>query len=506
MHRFDARVCRDQIGAGSLVHSPPPGTTAMKASSAAEASPKTMRSGTVKNYIAKAMADQKLVVVSGKDMTYQSHCAGMDAPAYALQAIGIRRVCALASECDKHAALFHLMNHPKTKHLAMDVKDAAAGCGECFTHGGAVCDWASKDVDLLCSSFVCKPFSRANGSRKEEPMGAVGNDPAVDMFYHTRSAIKAVEPRVFLLENVDGIADNKKPMTEKTKPTKDTTKTKPTKDTTMHVILNDPEHGLCTIEKSGTPLYHVQVKSGIGGDRVGSPQARPRTLIFGVRADLHIKVSDVVKTFEKLLDAYGNAGPAGHIDDFLTETLKLAAAVPHTSQLRPETLEEHSQYCAELSKSFDSLRQKRPELKDVLLPSDQRPSKRVRLTASHRVQATIDAVAVIENEHTTGCRVDVGCRCHLLADVSQRADRVRARCDGAVPTLMTNSAVFSYKHGIMIHPRDFVASMGYPSPNMTFVPMSAARTLAGNGYLVPVCACALVALFTATGHVKNAGS
>ena len=54
---------------------------------------------------------------SADPLQFQSHCAGMDAPAFALAALGVRNVAVAATEVEPRAALFHLFNHPLTEHF-----------------------------------------------------------------------------------------------------------------------------------------------------------------------------------------------------------------------------------------------------------------------------------------------------------------------------------------------------------------------------------------------------
>ena len=89
-----------------------------------------------------------------------------------------------------------------------------------------------------------------------------------------------------------------------------------------------------------------------------------------------------------------------------------------------------------------------------------------------------------------------------MADVSQRADRVNWRVDGSIPTLTTRSRIFSYKLRRFLAPSELALSMGY-GPKCSLAPFThtAAQTLVGNGYCVPVCALAVAAAASLVGSV-----
>ena len=192
------------------------------------------------------------------------------------------------------------------------------------------------------------------------------------------------------------------------------------------------------------------------------------------------------------------------IDDFVTVRTtgqvcdSLVEAVEEEETAAGD-LGSHIEYCQEYKKAVDGLRKKTPSLKAALLPESARPSRNVP-GATSRVKATIDAQYLVQQQHVDGCSKKE-CRCHALADVSKSSDRIPSKNDGTVPTLTTGSVVYSYKLGAIIHPQDLANSMGYKSINMAPFPLSAAVRMTGNGYMVPVCTCALAAICIATGHV-----
>jgi site-specific DNA-cytosine methylase len=274
-------------------------------------------------------------------------------------------------------------------------------------------------------------------------------------------------------------------------------------------MMGVAEHGLRTITNKGL-TYSVEVVSSVNASDYGVCQDRPRTLFFGVRSDSSLNAVDVVNIFRKMSRAYGNT--CGHIDDFIMagsasdvdglytrDDDELEKLNPTTSD-PSDTLDKHIEYCIELNKAVRTLANKFPDSLASLIPEDQRPSKSIP-EATARIRATVDALSAVYPMHMAGCRSDTTCRCHPLADVSQRADRAAFRVDGWVPTLMTGSRIFSYKLGAWITQHTLAHSMGYTTANLSAVGPSAGRSLVGNGYAVPVCACAVVTAGVVTGHI-----
>ena len=455
------------------------------------------RSCRIKRRLAQALGQCGYEVDGCMDpLRLHSHCAGMDSPAFALAALGVNNIEVVATEVDPHAALFHVLHHPSTEHLIADMKHLANGDvgGPCWTHGGKKCTWGhTGDLSAVFSSFVCKPWSRANPKRhKADPCVERGKNKSVDMFYYTRDILARFEPKVFILENVDGVTARRTDHSDSQGCT-----------TPLQFMLDDPTHGLRQMVKNGKPLYTVECVSGVTGTSAGVPQERPRTIFFGVRTDLRgMNAKDVARCFADILQAYGGAGPAQHVDDFIRarKTGIWSDDEPVKENCDGETLDEHISYCTEFKKACNHLRKKKyPDLEAVLMPPETRPSKDV--VGTPRLRATLD-VSLVIRKHVEGCSGS-GCRCHPLADISQRPDRASTKTDGTLPTLMTSSQVFSYQTGQFVSPRELVTSMGYKPANITFMTPSAARTLVGNGYVVQVCECAVAAACLVTGHVKD---
>jgi len=224
----------------------------------------------IKKRIAMALADCGYTVVDDPAVPckIQSQCAGMDAVASSFKLLGIT-VKSLATEVDVTPAAFHLMHHrgKNTEHLVSDIKWVAQGdCGPCFLHGGKMCKWDCHGLQLLFSSFVCRPYSRAS-SKRVKTMTSGDDDPkGVDTYHHTKTIIERYKPAAFVLENVDGVTHAHP---EDGAPTR----TKRHKTSPADFMLDD-------LKNAG---YDVAMLSSVKASDFGICQSRPRTLFFGVR-------------------------------------------------------------------------------------------------------------------------------------------------------------------------------------------------------------------------------
>lgn len=118
-------------------------------------------------------------------------------------------------------------------------------------------DWSSyRGVDLVAGGPPCQPFS--NGGR------AAGPDDARDMWPEAIRAVREMQPRAFLFENVKGLL-------------------RPAFSKYLNHILQSLERGGFE-EPLGAPGYHVTLVRVNAAD-YGAPQKRERVLIAGVRAD-----------------------------------------------------------------------------------------------------------------------------------------------------------------------------------------------------------------------------
>ena len=433
------------------------------------------------------------VIDPGTPLRVHSHCAGMDAVSWSIRKLGINaRV--LATESDPAAAAFHMMHHArKTDHIVIDIKWVAEGTsGPCFKHGGKMCTW-DELCDLMFSSFVCKPYSAQSAKRLKSALPDVGYDPhGVDTYHHTKAAIARYRPRALVLENVSGVAASH-PEDE------------PTGKTPKRKMPSPAEFMLSDLRSAGCDV--ALLPSIKASEVAGMCQSRPRALFFGVRHGENIDLDSVVRPFKNFGQAYEALGETDRIDDFLDAAACGAAAVGEdavgTKTAGGEDAE--FEYLSEYTNVHEILRAAlRAKQLELSLPSTtktDRPSESVP-AESVRVRTTIDILAHINKMHTPMCPGAPGCSCHPLADISQRADRVNWRIDGSIPTLTTESNTSSYKLRRFISPSELALPMGY-GPKFSLAPFTAtaAQTLVGNGYCVPVCALGVAAAASVAGCV-----
>ena len=241
-----------------------------------------------------------------KQLVVHSHCAGMDAPAFALKLLGVKANLALVTEKDPSTAFFHLLTH-QSKHLISDISFACAPKGPCVKHNGSMCDLPHEAPDIIVGSFVCKPRSKQNPQRHHaDPCKPPGEANDTDTFYHLRATITKYAPPYFLLENVDGVNMRRGPEDE----------TSP-----LQYMLDDTKHGLRTIvDDKGKLVYTVEASSANTGVSVNCPQRRPRTLFFGCKCTHGRDAKSLVRMFHNLETSCGNK--VWPIDAFLTGTKK----------------------------------------------------------------------------------------------------------------------------------------------------------------------------------------
>jgi site-specific DNA-cytosine methylase len=415
-------------------------------------------------------------------MAVHSHCAGADAPIFALRALGIPFEETLASENSLAPAVFHLLHH-RARHLISDVAFAASAeqCGPCFKHHGRWCNFAGPSPTALVASFVCTPYSSRNPRRMDpeyKPMVAPGERASTDTFHNCRGSIVRVKPQFFALENVDGVTASRGDCIPP-----------------IQYMLDDPECGLRTI---GSAKYTVEVVSGVMATSAGLPQDRPRTLIFGARDDTGVNASELVKTFNELLKA---AGPnVHHISTFLQKTSAApAVATESPNHTDPSFIE----YCQELKRAMDVAVATEMLPNGAGLPAhSERPSCTLRGTP--RMKATLDIVHLLLGDAKTKFLEHGGIEADFfpIVDLSQSITRKSFKVDGSVPTLTTTSVLFSTTLGKIIEYEDLLASMGYPrNANISYMTTTAKRSLVGNSFAVPLSAFTIAAIAVHTKHL-----
>ncbi len=137
------------------------------------------------------------------------------------------------------------LNFPKTEVWNRDIKKVLPK--EILSNFGMF----KGDLDLLDSSPPCQGFSIAG---KREVL-----DVRNELFLHTKRFIVGLQPKVFIIENVDGLLHGK-----------------------MRGIFN---HIISELEKTS---YRIKWKS-LNSIYYGVPQSRQRIIIMGVRKDLDVE-------------------------------------------------------------------------------------------------------------------------------------------------------------------------------------------------------------------------
>lgn len=418
-------------------------------------------------------------------MKIESHCAGMDAVAYGLRQIGIKVESAVASEKDASAAKYHLLNHKKFKHLFTDMRYLAEGCeGPCYKHGGRLCSLKDKHTgqictpDLLASSFVCKPWSRASGKRfkRSEVAPALGDDPDVDTFYFTVECIKRRAPHTFVLENVDALNAKASNSRDQESP------------------LQWMVRQLQEIRTASSFAYEVEAVPGITGYMFGVCQSRSRTLFFGVRSDQAVRIKTVVASFfafqRECLKAHSRVnGGADHIKTYI-EAVRPAAATS-AGEEDGELDNAYIDYLSEYKKGIDLLR---PTVSWIA--STKADTAHHSKITSARVRATIDLLThiVIKNVKPGN---------YPIADVSQRVDRCKVKYDGTIPTVLCGSVLWDFTQKNFVSPEVIAASMGYSAGSFYDLPLGERRKMVGNGFIVPIAACAVAAACVGAGFLTK---
>lgn len=161
--------------------------------------------------------------------------AGGGGLAIGLEQAGFKSL--LLNEKDKHACATLRNNRPDWNVIEADIADIS------FTnHLG--------QVDLLTGGFPCQPFSSAGKQRGFEDMRGT-------LVFEMLRAIMEIQPKVFLAENVKGLAENNDGQTLKT------------------IIFAITKLGYTVIENS---IYKAHFYK--------TPQKRERLIIIAVRNDL----------------------------------------------------------------------------------------------------------------------------------------------------------------------------------------------------------------------------
>ena len=218
--------------------------------------------------------------------------------------------------------------------------------------------------------------------------------------------------------------------------------------------------------------------------------------------DQAVRSNDVTDLFKKFAREYQQTCGTPRIEDSVLQDVTLQDSDVEGDR----DVDAHFDYVEAYRKAKAALSKIYPDAIFSLMDAADRPSRALPQETA-RIRATVDILSCVNGMHVPGCARKNGCQCHPVADVSQRADRAKFHVDGTIPTLTTGSRIFSYKLRRMLLPEELLHSMGYSKrTNFTPFPCTSKRTLVGNGYCVPVCAVAVAAVATVTGHVVKKGS
>ena len=214
--------------------------------------------------------------------------AGAGGLALGLEQAGFKSV--LLNEKDKYACATLRANRPNWNVIEDDIENVD------FTH-------LNGKVDLLTGGFPCQPFSYAGKQLGFEDLRGT-------LVFEMARSIKEIKPRVFLAENVKGLAENDG-------------------GRTLSIIIK-------VLEELGYKILEKEVYKAIF---YKVPQKRERLIIIGVRTDLYDKLAyEKPSPYYKVLTV-ADALKAGELYD---------VDVPEsTGQLYPERKAEIMSYVPE---------------------------------------------------------------------------------------------------------------------------------------------------------------
>jgi len=186
--------------------------------------------------------DDDMTVVPKRAYTLVELFAGAGGLALGLEQAGFKSV--LLNEKDKYACQTLRANRPNWNVIEDDITNVD------FSH-------LKGQVDLLTGGFPCQPFSYAGKQLGFEDLRGT-------LVFEMARAIKEIQPKVFLAENVKGLTENDGGRTLKT---------------IIHVL---EELGYTLVEQDIYKAIFYKV-----------PQKRERLIIIGVRNDLAAKAKFV---------------------------------------------------------------------------------------------------------------------------------------------------------------------------------------------------------------------
>jgi site-specific DNA-cytosine methylase len=150
-----------------------------------------------------AVAASKCRVAQGRQLKFATACSGSGAPSLVLQALLPSPVEVMS--CDVNPACAHaLLLNAKPLHchsdLVQQVKHKSCYCYVCNKHCPVPTSEAS--LDLLIAGFPCNPNSLMNKDRFKRD---ATETPDAKVFLGTCDLIQKYQPKIFILENVEGV-------------------------------------------------------------------------------------------------------------------------------------------------------------------------------------------------------------------------------------------------------------------------------------------------------------
>ena len=252
--------------------------------------------------------DEDMAIEPSRDYTLVELFAGAGGLALGLEQAGFKSI--LLNEKDKYACDTLRTNRPDWNVVEDDIANVD------FTH-------LKDKVDLLTGGFPCQPFSYAGKSLGFEDLRGT-------LVFEMARAIKEIQPKVFLAENVKGLKENDKGRTL-------STIIKVLEDLGYKIIENDVYKAL---------FYKV-------------PQKRERLIIIGVRADLYDKLTFkkpsvyhqvlTVKDALKAGELYDNDVPESSGQKYPKRKAEIMSFVPEGGYWRDLPIELQKEY---MMKSF----------------------------------------------------------------------------------------------------------------------------------------------------------
>ena len=202
-----------------------------------------------------------------------------------------------AVEYDKQIAASFIQNHPGTRMIIDDIKNVDNE--QIFSH---------RCADVIIGGPPCQGFSMAGARIRKN---AFLDDPRNHLFKHYFNIVRIVDPKVFVIENVKGIA-------------------------TLQggAILNEIKRLFEDPDNFNGKPYKVQYRI-VRAKELGIPQDRERMIIFGTKADIDID-EEFKKTKQEIRLSLPNFFEATTVWDAISN-LPSPTEDGYIKQLKPQT-------------------------------------------------------------------------------------------------------------------------------------------------------------------------